>query len=311
MALTLAEADKYDRTTLLRGVIDEILKVSPLLNALPFSTILGNSLTYNRENAMAGATWYAVGDTWTESTPTVTTITAVLKILGGDADVDNFLKLTRSNTQDLEAEVLLAKAKALAYEFEDAAVYGDDSVNVKQFDGLHAMIAAGAQQVNMGTSTTGAPGTLSSLDALIDLVKPGKPDLLIMSRRTRRGIQKLARAQGSALATTQFGKLGSPVLMYNDVPIAISDFITDTEAIASNRFSAKTGGVTSSVLAVRCGEGALVGLDAGNGITPELVGSLETKDASRWRVKWYCAMALYSTLSIARMDGITSADWTN
>ena len=39
----------------------------------------------------------------------------------------------------------------------------------------------------------------------------------------------------------------------------------------------------------------------------ENIGSLETKDARRWRVKWYVAMALFSALSIARLDGISSA----
>jgi len=33
--------------------------------------------------------------------------------MGGDADVDNFLKATRSNVQDLEAAVVELKAKAL------------------------------------------------------------------------------------------------------------------------------------------------------------------------------------------------------
>jgi len=309
MALTLAEADKYSRSTLVRGVIENILSVSPVLNVLPFVEVLGNSLTYNREATLPAASWYDAGDTWTEGTPTVTQITTLMRILGGDSDVDNFLRITRSNEQDLEAALLAEKAKAVAYEFENAFIYGVTAS--KQFDGLHALIGSGAQQINMGTTTTGAPGTLSALDQLIDLVKPGKPDLLIMSRRSRRGIMKLARSQGSALATTSLGMLGRPVLSYGDIPIGVSDFITDTETIASNRYALKTTGVCSSIFAIKCGEQALLGLEATNGITPELVGALETKDANRWRVKWYCSLALLCALSIARMDGITSADWTN
>ena len=61
-----------------------------------------------------------MGDTWTESTPTFTQVTATLKILGGDADIDNFLKSTRSNLQDLEAAVVQLKAKALQTKFEDS-----------------------------------------------------------------------------------------------------------------------------------------------------------------------------------------------
>src|SRR3989304_5525565 len=46
---TVAEADKYSRTQLIKGVVEAIVAESPVLNLLPFAEILGNSLTYNRE----------------------------------------------------------------------------------------------------------------------------------------------------------------------------------------------------------------------------------------------------------------------
>ena len=55
---------------------------------------------------MPAASFYDVGDTWTEATPTFTQVTATLKILGGDADVDNFLQATYSDPTDLEAEMI-------------------------------------------------------------------------------------------------------------------------------------------------------------------------------------------------------------
>jgi hypothetical protein len=36
----------------------------------------------------------------------------------------------------------------------------------------------------------------------------------------------------------------------------------------------------------------------------EKVGSLETKDATRTRVKWYVALALFNTLKLARLTGV-------
>src|SRR3990172_10426747 len=101
MALTLAEAAKLSNDVLLTGVIETIIYDSPVLQLLPFIEIVGNGLTYNQENAAASAAFYDVGDTWAESTPTFTQLTATLKILGGDADVDNFLAATRSNLQDI------------------------------------------------------------------------------------------------------------------------------------------------------------------------------------------------------------------
>src|SRR3990172_1504863 len=125
MALTLVEAAKLSNHTLLSGVIDTIAQESPVLQRLPFIEIVGNGLTYNRENTAPSADFYDVGDAWAESTPTFAQQTATLKILGGDADVDNFLKATRSNVQDMEAAVVQLKAKAVQQKFDDTFVNGD------------------------------------------------------------------------------------------------------------------------------------------------------------------------------------------
>ena len=34
------------------------------------------------------------------------------------------------------------------------------------------------------------------------------------------------------------------------------------------------------------------------------VGELETKDATRWRIKWYAGMSVMSMLGVARVKGI-------
>jgi hypothetical protein len=48
MALTLAEAAKLSNDVLLAGVIETIIKDSPVLQRLPFIEITGNGLTYRR-----------------------------------------------------------------------------------------------------------------------------------------------------------------------------------------------------------------------------------------------------------------------
>ena len=144
MALTLAEASKLSNDVLLQGVVETIVKDSPVVQRLPFIEIVGNGLTYNQEKTLPSIDFYDVGDTWAESTPTFEQITANLKIMGGDADVDNFLKATRSNIQDLEGAVIELKAKALRDKFEEIFVYGDSSVDAKQFDGLKILIDTAA-----------------------------------------------------------------------------------------------------------------------------------------------------------------------
>ena len=119
MAMTKVEAAKLTQDMMLRGVIETIVTESMILELLPFMEVTGTAVTYNREATLPAATFYDVGDTWTEATPTFTQVTATLKILGGDADVDNFLQATYADPNDVEAEVIASRAKSVAYKFND------------------------------------------------------------------------------------------------------------------------------------------------------------------------------------------------
>ncbi len=200
MALTLTEGAKLSNDVVLQGVIETIVKDSPLLQRLPFIDITGNAITYNRENAQPSAAFFQVGDTWTESTPTFTQLTTSLVIMGGDADVDRYIATTRNNVQDIEAAVLELKAKAVRYKFEETFITGDTAVDTKSFDGVAKQVTTG-QTITAGTN--GAQLTPPFLDQLIDLVKPGRPDLLLMSKRSRRGLNALVRASGAFMETHQ------------------------------------------------------------------------------------------------------------
>jgi HK97 family phage major capsid protein len=291
MALTLTEAAKLSNDIVLQGVIETIVKESPLLQRLPFIDVNGNAITYNRENAQPTAAWLAVGDTWTESTPTFTQLTKSLTILGGDADVDNYIATTRSNVQDIETAVLELKAKAVRYEFEDKFLNGTGASN--QPSGLVNEVTA---PQTITAAANGTQLTFQLLDQLIDLVKPGQPDLLLMSRRTRRALNQLVRASGAFLETRQ-NEFGAFQELYAGIPIGVTDFQSDaeTQGSASN---------ASSVWALQLGEGRIVGMQGAGGLHVERVGALETKDATRWRVKWYVNFAVMADLALARLKGI-------
>ncbi len=294
MALTLTEGAKLSNDVLLEGVIETVINDSPVLQRLPFIEIVGNGLTYNRENAAATAAFYAVGDTWAEGTPTFTQVTAALSILGGDADVDSYLARTRNNVQDLEAAVIALKAKAVQQKFDDTFINGDTASDAKAFDGVDKL-STGGQTVSMATN--GATLTLAKLDEAIDLVKGGKPDMLLMSRRTRRTLTALGRATGSGIVEQDRDEFGRMVQFYDGIPIGVNDYVSDAKTVGSSADC-------STIYAVQFGEGGLVGLTGPGGLTIERVGALETKDASRVRVKWYVSVALFNTLKLARLTGV-------
>ena len=143
-----------------QGVIETIIKDCPLLQFMPWVEIVGNALTYNRELTLPTAEWHAVNDDWNTSPAiTFTQKTATLAILGQNADVDNYIKQTRSNIMDVESAIIELTAKAIRHELEDKLVYGDNSGVPNQFDGLIKLIATGTasdQLVAMG-ATGGNP----------------------------------------------------------------------------------------------------------------------------------------------------------
>lgn len=303
MALTLSESAKLSQDMLQRGVIETIIEESPIMDWLPFENIEGNSLLYNQENDLGTAGFVAPGDVITESTATFTQASASLAEIIGDADVDNFIQRTRSGANDQRAVQTALKAKAVARKFEQTFISGDGTSN--SFSGLKYLLtpstgspATSGQVLEVGTS--GGALTLALLDQTIDLVKSGKPDILLMSKRTRRKLKGLLQASSHYVeqGADQFGR---QVMFYDGIPVLASDFIADTD-------TGSVGGTNlSSLYAIQFGaEDALCGLQNG-GIETIDIGQLETKDATRVRIRWYVSLALFRASAVARLSSINNS----
>jgi hypothetical protein len=299
----LDELARLSTDVLQKGVIETIIKDSPILQNLPFIEIEGNSLKYNREKTLPYVAWRTAGSEWTGAeTFELSPQTAYLYILGGDADVDAFYQKTRSNVQDIEAAVIEQKAKAVRHAFEDAFINGNyPNAQTDRFHGLIKLCIGSGSASNPEhgflAGANGAPLTLDMVDQLIDTVEGPKPDMILTSRRVRRELNALIRASG-ALAETSKDKVGNFVQLYNGIPVYVNDWV------ATNHEYGSSGTVCSYIFALRVGEDALCGLQNG-GIQVEKIGNLESYDASRIRIKWYCGLALFSQVAIAMISAIT------
>lgn len=304
MAVTLTEAAKYTTNMVKRGVIETIIKDSMVLQKLPFEDIVGNALQFLRENSLAGADFYSPNEVWTENTGDVTQVTAGITILGGDADVDNFLKATRADKTNFEAQTVDNKAKGVRHTFLDYFYYGDTTVSTKAFNGLHVLVPT-AQQIHEGSTATGSPLNTTNLDAAIDLILDGRPDWIIMRKSLRRRLKQYIQTSGF-FQTMDKDDFGNRVMEWDGVDIHVDDFLVGTETISSDAYSAKTGGATESVFLGNFGTKAICGLQNG-GLEVKKLGQISDKDGVRWRVRWYCGLTLFAPHKIARIDGITSA----
>ena len=323
MALLQAEAARLSNNQLEMGVVEEIIDKEDLFAILPFKGVNGKAYVYNREATISEGDFLAINGTVNEGAATFYQITTTLRILIGDVDVDKFLEATQSDTNDQKAIQIASKAKALARKFRRTLAQGDSTVAATEFDGLaritHSLtsgfttadgvsVPADATRTVFadGTGTAAAALTLALLDKLLDAV-PNGADVIFMPRTVIRAFRALVRAAGGNNgAELMLPAFGRPMLTHNGVPILANDFIPVNESVAG---APNTTGSATSVYAVRLNEvDGLHAIYGGGtaGIVVEDVGTVQNKDATRTRLKWYVGLALKSSKSIARLRGLNN-----
>ena len=331
---TLTQYEYLDRDMILRGVVDWLVKESPLLGILPMKSIQGNSYKYNVSTALPTASWTSVGDQISESTGTYVQRSADIYTLIQNAYTDKSA-IALNSTQNPEAIDAQLAAQAMAHEFEKTLIIGRTSVDSdsKQFKGLLRIIAefeststtdldgnlfsdpdtGNNVQVLTQNATSGAL-TMPAMDALVDQIRPGKPDLLIMSRYARRKLNALQRASGSSGVTMQESELfGKFMQSYDGIPIYVSDWIKNNYqnnsssvlAIASYDFdTTRTTDYDNTVIfAMKLGENGVQGLHAGE-MKHEREEIVEDYNAILNRYVWYIGLACTAKYSLACLTGV-------
>lgn len=302
-SLTLVEAQKLQQNPLISGVIESIVTVNNMYQFLPFDQIVGNALSYNRENAIAGVAPLGVGGgsnsipAAAKTSATVTPVTTPLKAIIGDALVDHFIQTTMGTQNDQKAVQLVSKAKAMGREFQRQLILGDEGTNSLEFDGLQQLLpSTSSQYVNVN-----AAFTLEVLDQAISMVKSkdGQVDFLMMSDMAIRKYFKTLRSLGGANITeVRTLPNGQQIPIYRGVPIFRNDWIpidasdvTDIYAGCFDDGSRKVGlaGLTSQV---------------NSGIFVTEVGESEDSNDTITRVRFYTGLALFSELGMARMANV-------
>lgn len=299
MPLLRAEAEKLSNNTLLQGIVEEIIDRDAMFAMLPFEQVNSKALVYNRENTLAGADWLDPNDTINESASTFTEVTAKLRILAGDVDIDKFLIETMGDTNNQVVTQLQAKAKGVARMFHAQVANGDSAANAKAFDGLPKLVDP---SMTFAVDTNGGPITLELLDQLKDMVTLGA-DALVMRSGTWRAIRVLLRAMGGNTAQhIEIENFGVSVPAFDGLPVVINDFLAGDETQG-------TATETCSIYAARFNEAdGLHGIFGGPtaGMRVENIGTVQNKDAYRFRMKWYASLVLKSTKSLARLKGVTN-----
>lgn len=322
---TLTQYEYLDRDMIMSGVCDWIVKESPLIGVLPMKTIAGNSYKYNVELTLPTAAWTTVGTQLVESTGTFEPRTTDIYTLIQTGYTDKG-QINLNLTQNPETIDIALAAKAMAHEFEKTMIIGRTSVdsNTLQFKGLLKLLA----ELETATTTdldginndqvivnnaTAAVITMAAMDELVDQIKPGKPDLILMSRKARRQLTTLMRAAGtSGLQMIDSALFGTKMASYDEIPVYVSDWILNNYPDSSSSVltiadydfdTAYASGYDSTViLAMQLGEDKVCGLHAGE-MVHEREEFLEDYNAIANRFTWYCGAACFKKYSLAGIIG--------
>jgi hypothetical protein len=300
MPLLRAEAEKLSRSVLEQGVIEEIIDRDAMFALMPFKRIVGKAYMYNREKTLSEASFLDPYEDVPEGAATFDEVVAKLRILIGDVDIDNFLDETMDDTNDQTAIQIAAKAKGMARKFQRTLAIGNSGTSPKEFDGLKTLCSASDQILT--ANTNGAALTFEMLDGLLRRIPLGA-DALVMRGGTHDAVLAMLRNLGGTTPdhVTLPGD-GVVVPSYRRVPIIVNDFLPSDEVQG-------TATNTCSIYAVRFNEadgvhGIFGGAAAGIRVQP--IGTLQSKDAERYRLKWYVGTALKSTRSLARLKGVAN-----
>lgn len=324
--LTKTQSDYLKSDLVLAGVWDTIVKESPLTNVLPMKAINNDIVKYNVELTMPTVSWLQPKDQITENTGTVEQRTTNIYTVIGDADTDKSM-VAMNPLQNPESVDIEAKAKAMAHAFERAFIYGQTSTlsSTKEFKGILRMLAelesASTTDLDGLNNSQVIPGNATSLalsmammDELIDAIKPGKPDALLMSRRMRRWLNALSRASGSSgLMLTDSALFGLKMMHYDEIPIYVSDWIPDNLPDGSssvltiatyNQATTRASGADNSIIfALKIGEDDVTGLQAGN-MTHERETFIEDYNAIRNRFSWNVSAMCKKKFSLAALINV-------
>lgn len=304
MVMTLMEATKLNSgETVRNGVIEMFARNSEILRVLPFMNIVGSSYAYNQEGALPGVAFRGLNEAYDESVGVLNPQTEVLRIAGGDLDVDKAIIDMHGEAVRSTHEAM--KIKSLSLYIGKKIIKGDSATSPKEFDGLQNRLT-GSQLIAAGSTANGTPLSLAKLDELIDSVD--FPTHLIMSKAMARRIAAAARNTSvGGFITFTVNEFGGRVMAYNDIPIITIDHDDVGARVLDFNEAATSGTATgTSIYCVNFSDGYCVGLQNGVMNVRDL-GELDSKPVWRTRIDWYVGLATLHGRCAARLWSISDA----
>lgn len=302
MAVTFAQAAALEADPVRRGAIETAIQVSWVWDRLPFESIEGNSYAYDKDKVLPGTAFRTVNEAYVESTGVINQDQERLVILGGDADVDQFIEKTMQSSRGiLMADQVRMKLESAQATYVDAMFNGDVAVNPKGFDGLRKRLTG--KQVIDSTAPATSEGFLDELDALFGQVAGG-PDVVYAAASQIAKLKSLGRKVGGA-EYVMSEITGKREFTWNGVP-----FIDPGEHWSGRPILGVDPADGGDFYAVKFANGfgnvGVMGITNG-GLQAYYLGELQEKPAIRTRIDFYTGLVVQGGKAAARLRGVKNS----
>lgn len=322
-----AEMVKLVQSKLLPGVVQQIYETGQLLPVLPITTIDSYTLKWNREGTLPTVSAKSKGEQygWKE-VATYDQPSLALKEYGDQWALVKGAQETYKDPNDYRGVIQAQIIKGALRTIEDQLIYGDKTTYPKQFDGLDKLVQAyGADDFVKATAATnnpqcydaggdGQPLTIAILMKLINQCKP-RPSILLMTpgQRDQLFIYSMGKA-GAIIMARSPSEFGTLIESVNGIPIVTSDYLC-SEVDNTGGKSTGTDVRVRSIYAIRFGSiedgGVSLALGGSTGgrdfFEVDHFDKLENYNAEGIRAYCYCALAMGSTKSVARVHSCDDA----
>lgn len=307
-AMTLNEYAK-GQDDLTRSFTELFSDSSDVLEAFPWESIDGGVYKYVLEDTLGGIAFRGINETFTPDIGVENPQVESLYTAGGEVDIDSFLLRTQGESRKAREEV--KKVKKMARAVTDKIIYGDNTTEPREFDGLQRRLT-GTQLIANNSGSGGGALSLQKLDEAIS--QTVEPTHIIAPKKFRDvhfpALMRNQNIMGNAHIETSRtdGDAGRRVMKYNDLPLLVGYETGPDSALLPFTETGAGGGAAqcTSLYVVSLKQGHLWGIQSGEIIVDDL-GKLQSKPADRTRVEWDPGMVIENRYAATRLSSVTDA----
>jgi hypothetical protein len=334
MSYTLAQYAEVETDVLKKGIIQNIIRESPVMGMLPFQETSSFQSSALRWKSLPSVAFRDLNETYTEGTNGhVEEVWEGVYIFGGEIRFDRMYDKVKNYVQDPKVTQMEMKVTSMAYTWNNYFINGDQAVDPKGFEGLRKRVdgmparqsvyfagAAGdaTAALDPTASAANARTFMTALETMWKRCNNGDVGMIVCNEGLVLGLGRVLRyantAAGVGLLDATQDTFGRTFYTYRGKPLIDIGTLKDmsTEIITETETGNDGTGNATSIYMVSTGTGPqqLSGLQLSPLETVDLAieqGGVTTGKLIEWAVGLY-QIGSYGVVRGRNLEG--AANWT-